>query len=152
MSVAKKAVLTIEDIEKAEEYRIDRRLFRLTRGVRWRIALAILLGLGVTASGVAQFSLKGRVIGQVFYGAPLQRLIPALLLIAGLIVLRFWLQYQREIMGQRIAVEIKVRLRSRIYAHLLKLGPGYLERHRTGELLTAAVHGVEQLEFYCRLR
>src|SRR4030095_1256850 len=35
-----------------------------------------------------------------------------------------------------------------IYRHLLVLGPGYLERRRTGELVASAVDGVEHLETY----
>jgi ABC-type multidrug transport system fused ATPase/permease subunit len=139
-----------ENAEKAEveEYTIDRRLLRLTRGVRWHMTLAVLIGLGMTGAGVALFTLTGYAIGQIFFGALLHNVMPVLLLIAGLIVLRLVLQYYKEILGVRIAARVKVLLRNRIYAHLLKLGPGYLERRPVGELVTAAVHGVEQLENY----
>ena len=139
-----------ENAEKAEveEYTIDRRLLRLTRGVRWHMTLAVLIGVGMTGAGVALFTLTGYAIGQIFSGALLHNVMPMLLLIAGLIVLRLVLQYYKEILVVRIAARVKVLLRNRIYAHLPKLGPGYLERRPVGELVTAAVHGVEQLENY----
>jgi ATP-binding cassette subfamily C protein CydCD len=43
---------------------------------------------------------------------------------------------------------MKVRLRGRIYAHLLDLGPGSLGTRRTGDVLVAAVEAVEQLDIY----
>jgi len=137
-----------ETAEEPEEYTIDRRLLHLTKGVRWQMAIAVLLGLGMTGAGVALFTLTGYVIGQIFTGARLDNVMPVLMIIAGLIVLRFWLQYHKEILGVRIAARVKILLRNRIYAHLLKLGPGYLERRPVGELVSAAVHGVEQLENY----
>lgn len=137
-----------ETTDEHEEYTIDRRLLRLTEGVRWQMALAILLGLGMTGAGVALFTLTGYAIGQIFTGARLDNVMLVLVAIAGLIVLRFWLQYHKEILGVRIAARVKILLRNRIYAHLLKLGPGYMERRPVGELVTAAVHGVEQIENY----
>jgi ATP-binding cassette subfamily C protein CydD len=133
---------------KTKEYTIDYRLLRLTQGVRPQMTLIILIGLGVTGFGIALFTLTGYIIGQVISGEYLQNMIPILLLIAGFIVLKFYFLYYKEILGQRIATRMKVILRKRIYNHLLKLGPGYIERRPVGELVTAAVHGIEQLEFY----
>jgi ABC-type multidrug transport system fused ATPase/permease subunit len=49
---------------------------------------------------------------------------------------------------QRSGVAVKQALRTRLHRQLLLLGPGYLERRRTGELVASAVDGVEQLETY----
>jgi ABC-type multidrug transport system fused ATPase/permease subunit len=127
---------------------INRRLLELTRGARGRILLAVLIGLGVTLINVAQLSIIGHAIGRMFSGMSIAVVLPLLLIAATLIIFRAWLTYLKEIISQYIAAGIKIALRKRIYAHLLALGPSYLERHRTGELLAAAVHGVETLEVY----
>ena len=46
------------------------------------------------------------------------------------------------------AAEVKVALRQRLYRVLLALGPGYLERTRTGTVQSTLVDGVEALEAY----
>ena len=53
------------------------------------------------------------------------------------------LLHLRETTGERTAVDVKQALRTRLYRHLLVLGPGYLERRRTGEWVASAVDGVE---------
>ena len=46
----------------------DRQLWQLTRGLRGRIALAILLGLVAAAFGIARFALLGMMLSHVFAG------------------------------------------------------------------------------------
>ena len=46
------------------------------------------------------------------------------------------------------AAEVKVALRQRLYRALLALGPGYMERTRTGTVQSTLVDGVEALEAY----
>ena len=46
------------------------------------------------------------------------------------------------------AAEVKVNLRQRLYRVLLALGPGYMERTRTGTVQSTLVDGVEALEAY----
>jgi len=127
---------------------ISWRLIELARGAWARILLAVLIGLGVTLINVAQLSITGYAIGQMFAGAEVSVVLPLLLIAAILILFRAWLTYLKEIIAHYIAAGIKIALRNRIYAHLLVLGPGFLERRQTGELLAASVHGVETLEVY----
>jgi len=127
---------------------ISWRLIELARGAWSRILLAVLIGLGVTLINVAQLSITGYAIGQMFVGAEVSVVLPLLLIAALLIIFRAWLAYLKETIAHYIAAGIKIALRNRIYAHLLALGPGYLERRQTGELLASAVHGVETLEVY----
>jgi ABC-type multidrug transport system fused ATPase/permease subunit len=54
---------------------------------------------------------------------------------AAVAVVRGLLLYLWETAGERTAAAVKQALRTRIYGHLLRLGPGYLERRRTGELV-----------------
>jgi ABC-type multidrug transport system fused ATPase/permease subunit len=127
---------------------MSRQLLSLTAGVRGRIALLVLVGLVALATGLASFVFTGRAIGAAFAGASFADFG---VLIAGAAItalLRGVLLHVRETMGERTAAAVKQALRARIYRHLLVLGPGYLERRRTGELVASAVDGVESLETY----
>ncbi len=46
----------------------DRRLWVLTRGLRGRIALAIVIGLAGAGFGIARFALLGALLARVFAG------------------------------------------------------------------------------------
>ncbi len=127
---------------------LSRDLLALTAGVRGRIAMLVAVGLLALATGLASFVFTGRAIGAAFAGASFSDIG---ILIAGAAVcalLRGVLLHLRETMAERTAAKVKQALRARIYRHLLVLGPGYLERHRTGELVASAVDGVESLETY----
>jgi ATP-binding cassette subfamily C protein CydD len=54
----------------------------------------------------------------------------------------------REVTAQRGAVRVKSELRTRLFAHVLRLGPAYARGERTGELATTATEGVERLDAY----
>src|SRR5262245_63209008 len=126
----------------------SRELLALTTGVRWRIAGLVAIGLLIVATSLASFVFAGRAIAAVFAGRPLTdfwRLIAGAAVTA---VVRGVLLHLRETTGERTAAAVKQALRTRLYRHLLSLGPGYLERRRTGELVASAVDGVEQLETY----
>jgi len=53
-----------------------------------------------------------------------------------------------EFYGSVAARKIKHDLRTRLYAHIQRLGPAYAREERTGELVGAAVEGVEALDAY----
>src|SRR5262245_56513196 len=127
---------------------ISRALLALTEGVRLRLAGVVLLGLLATAAGLLSLILAGYAIGSVFAGGSMAAVWPLLAAAALVAVLRGVLGYQKESAGAAVALRVKARLRTRIYEHLLALGPGYLERHQTGALVASAVDGVEALEVY----
>jgi ABC-type multidrug transport system fused ATPase/permease subunit len=126
----------------------SRELLALTAGVRWRITGLVAIGLLIVAASLVSLVCAGRAIAAVFAGRSLLDfwlLIAAAATAAGV---RGILLYVRETAAERTAAVVKQALRTRIYRHLLVLGPGYLERRRTGELVASAVDGVEQLETY----
>ncbi len=127
---------------------LSRKLLALTEGVRLRIAALVVIGLLALATGLASFVFTGQAIGAAFTGKSFSDI--SLLIVGAAIaaLLRGLFLYVRETMGQRTAALVKDALRTRIYRHLLLLGPGYLERRRTGELVASAVDGVESLETY----
>ncbi len=126
----------------------DIRLFAMTRGVRLRILLAALVGLAGLPVSLGRLALTGVVIAAVMQGAALDRLLGPILAIALLIGLRAVIQYWKEEVSNRTAAEMKVRLRSRLFQHVLRLGPGPLDQQRTGGILLSLVEGVEMLETF----
>ena len=127
----------------------DWRLFALTRGVRLRILFAALLGLVAVAAGVSRLAVSGVVIYQVLTGqAGFSALATPLLVIAGLIVVRSIFQYWQNAFSHHTANVVKIRLRRRLYAHSLELGPGYFDRNRTGDVVLTTVEGIERLETF----
>jgi ABC-type multidrug transport system fused ATPase/permease subunit len=127
---------------------LDQALLRLTEGVRVRIVATIALGLLVTAAGIASLALIGQAIGTIFAGGGFAAALPFVIVAAVVAVARGGLLLGKDVLAASIAGRVKVGLRGRIYRHLVALGPGFLERRQTGELVSRAVDGVEALEVY----
>jgi thiol reductant ABC exporter CydD subunit len=125
---------------------LDRRLVELTRGTRRWIAATVALGWLIVALNVAQTVLIGRAIGGALEGQ--NGLGWLLVAFVGLVPVRAALNWAARLTAHRAAAQTKLSLRDRLYAHLLKLGPGFLESERTGALVHTAVEGVEALEVY----
>ena len=121
----------------------SRELLALTAGVRWRIAGLVVIGLLIVAASLASFVCAGRAIAAVFAGRAWSDFWFLIAAAAVAAVVRGVLLHWRETAGERTAAAVKQALRTRLYRHLLVLGPGYLERRRTGELVASAVDGVE---------
>ncbi len=127
----------------------DWRLFALTKGVRLRILFAALLGLVAVAAGVARLAVSGVIIYRVLTGqAGFSALATPLLVIAGLIVVRSVFQYWQNAFSHHTGNAVKIKLRRRLYAHSLELGPGYFDRTRTGDVVLTMVEGIERLETF----
>ena len=125
---------------------LDRRLIELTRGSRRWIAATVALGWLIVALNVAQTVLVGRAIGDALEGQ--SGLGWLLVAFAVLVPVRAVLNWAARLASHRAAAQTKLSLRDRLYEHLLKLGPGFLESERTGALVHTAVEGVEALEVY----
>ena len=125
---------------------LDRRLIELTRGSRRWIAATVTLGWLIVALNVAQTVLVGRAIGDALEGQSGLRWL--LVAFAVLVPVRAVLNWAARLASHRAAAQTKLSLRDRLYEHLLKLGPGFLESERTGALVHTAVEGVEALEVY----
>jgi ATP-binding cassette subfamily C protein CydCD len=126
----------------------DRRLFEMTKGVRWRIALAALIGMAGVPIAVWRLKSTAEALFDVFQGEPFGDLVPLLLLIATLIIVRNALEYLRDEIADRTAARMKVELRERIYEHVLKLGAGHFDQRRTGDAVNAIVESVERLDVF----
>ena len=127
---------------------IHPRIVGLTAGVRRLLALSIALGLAISATWVAQGILVALIVRRIFDGDGWTAIAGFVAAVAGLTLLRAALIFAREVLAKHVAAAVKTRLRSRLFAQLLLLGPGYLERTETGRVQSALVDGVEALESY----
>ena len=127
---------------------LDKRLLRLTRGVRPRILASASVGLCAVFAGLARLTLSGLVIANVLLGKPFSSFI---LPIGGIItctVLRSLLQFLRDQISQRTAARVKVELRRQLFEHALAMGPGQFDQSRTGDVLTILGESVERLQVF----
>ncbi len=127
---------------------VHRRMLALTEGARARIALTVALGLAVSGTYIAQGVVVAFVVSRILDGEPWTGTLTLVGVVALLAALRALLLRWREMSSMLTAAEVKVALRQRLYRALLALGPGYMERTRTGTVQSTLVDGVEALESY----
>ena len=127
---------------------IEPRLLVFTRGVRWRIAAAVAIGLLATGLGIARLGLLGWLIGQIFAGRDAASLEAPILSIAFVMVLRGVAEHWRAVVAHETAARVQKVLRRTLYDRIAALGPGTVGRQRSGALTLSMIDGVEQLETY----
>src|SRR6478752_9164369 len=93
----------------------DLRLWRMTSGLRWRIALAILLGLLALGIGIARFAFLGQFLARLFRSAPTAELVVPLVATLAAILLRSWLDHLRTMLAHRTSARVQEALRARLY-------------------------------------
>ena len=126
----------------------DARLWGMTRGLRWRIALGILLGLLALAIGIARFAFLGQFMARLFHAAPAKELIVPLAGTLAAILLRPWLDHVRTMIAHRTAATVQEMLRGRLYDKIVALGPAWFGAERTGGVMLSVIDGVEQLQTF----
>jgi ATP-binding cassette subfamily B protein len=125
-----------------------RKLFRLTKGAWGYLLLKVLMNLLVTGSYVTQALMAAQVIASVFSVAPLYDYVLPLTLIAAMMTLRVLLLWAIETYGKIAAAKIKEHIRVKLFNHLFKLGPAYMNEERTGKLQSIFTDGVEAMEVF----
>ncbi len=134
-----------------ERYRpmhFDPTLWRLTRGLRSRIAAATALGLLSLAVGIARFGFLAAFIAGVLKGASTSQLLPPLLATTAAICLRAWLDHTRTMIAHRTAARVQEQLRLSLFQKIVALGPAWFGAARTGGVMLSMVDGVEQLQAF----
>jgi ATP-binding cassette subfamily B protein len=126
----------------------DQRLWELTRGLRGRILLAILLGLLAAGFGIARFALLGALLARVFTGAGFAAIALMAIGVALAVLLRGVLDHARTIIAHRTASRVQEDLRGRLYDKIAELGPAWFAGERTGGVMLSLVDGVEQLQSF----
>ena len=127
---------------------VHRKMLALTEGARARIALTVALGLAISGTYIAQGVAVAHVVSRILTGEPWTGVLALVGVVALLAALRAVLLRWREMSSMLTAADVKVALRQRLYRVLLALGPGYMERTRTGTVQSTLVDGVEALEAY----
>ena len=128
---------------------MQRRLLNLARDSRLALAVTILTGFLAGLLTIGQASALSQVIERVFlHGQTLPDVAVLLKLILIIVFLRAVLAWGGEVSANAVAVRVKSDLRQRLFDKILRLGPAYTRVERTGELVNAAVEGVEALDAY----
>ena len=127
---------------------VHRKMLALTEGARARIALTVALGLAISATFIAQGVVVALIVSRILAGEPWTEALALVGVVALLAALRAVLLRWREMSSMLTSAAVKVALRQRLYRALLALGPGYMERTRTGTVQSTLVDGVEALEAY----
>ena len=127
---------------------LNQKLWSLTEGLRNRIALSVGMGLGGSVLGMLRLLLMGWVIGQVLGGASLQQIwLASAGILLLMLVYAYW-DYRRLLLAHDTAALVQRRIRTRLFDQIVDLGPAHFAHLRSGEVSSAAVEGVEQLEIY----
>ncbi len=98
-------------------------------------------------SNIALFLAIGWTLDALLRGAAVltpERIILAL----ALVVLKGVLGWLERFAAVQAAQDAKIAVRETLYEHALRLGPGGLDKERTGELVNTAVDGTDWLEQY----
>ncbi len=117
------------------------------------LALIATLALSVIGAGliIGQALLLSHAIDRAFLqGGGRQGLGMLFLGLLGVVGLRALTQAGIQITAAEIAIRIKQDLRRRLVAHLIGLGPSFIQRQRSGELTLTATDGIDALDSYFR--
>lgn len=127
---------------------IDLRLIRLIPGLGISVTRTFIAALaGSVASILLMFLVSRFVSGLIDAPAP-EMVLPALIGMGVLLATRTGAEVYRERSAHATAGLMKQAVRSRMYEHLLTLGPSYTDRNDSGSIAATFVDGTEQLEQY----
>jgi ABC-type multidrug transport system fused ATPase/permease subunit len=130
---------------------LDGRLLRLAVPERRALTGAVALGLVIAASRVGQGVAVAFGLGVVFDGRDWTAILPWVGLASILIAIRAVATALQGAAMAGASVRITTDLRVRLVSAILRLGPGWVARERSGELEAVMVDGVERLDAYFRL-
>ncbi|WP_439598099.1 ABC transporter ATP-binding protein [Falsiroseomonas sp.] len=112
---------------------------------RWQMLLVVLLGILRVAAFIGVGVLGALLIAALRDGASLSGLTIALLVVAPLAGLLHWLE---SWLAHDIAYRLLAEMRIDLFARLDALGPAYLMRRRSGDLVALATTDVETVEYF----
>jgi ATP-binding cassette, subfamily C, bacterial CydD len=126
-------------------------LIALAMNERRALAGAVALGLLIAATRVGQGIVLALGIAGVFEGRGWGEVVPYLAIAIALIAVRAVAIALQGGAMSGASVRITTDLRIRLTQAILRLGPGWVARERSGELEAVMVDGVERLDAYFRL-
>jgi len=127
---------------------VDARLLRHARAARGYLIFTIGLGLALTALVLAQAGLLAHALAAAARGTGPGTLSATLAALLGVILARALASYGGEAAALRAAAVVKSQLRRKLTAHVLRLGPAWLDTQQAGEITTLATKGLDALDPY----
>jgi ATP-binding cassette subfamily C protein CydCD len=128
---------------------MHRRLIQLAQTSHLALSVGILCGVLAGLCSLAQAYTLSATVDSVFLGKQgVAQVWQWLQLLLGVIAVRGLLLWLQEIAANEVAIRVKQDLRERLFAHLLRLGPAFSRRERSGELTATANDGIEALDAY----
>lgn len=127
---------------------LDPRLLRRTRAVRPLLAADAALGVATVVPIVVQAIALARIVAGAFDGVPLHDLRGELAVLALAFAARGLLGWAGEVAGRRAAADVMSELRGALVARRLSADPTAADGAEAGEVVAAAVSGVDALETY----
>ena len=127
---------------------LDPRLLRRAPPVRHLLAADVAAGLGIALLVLLQAVLLARIVARAFHGAPLSSVAADLVLLALVFAGRGALAWTVEVAGRRAAQSVLSDLRLALVERRLSAQPTAADGTSEGEVVAAAVQGVDGLEAY----
>jgi ATP-binding cassette subfamily C protein CydCD len=122
-----------------------RTLLRVVRPYHAQLAITVLTGIGRVVAFIGVSVLGALVIGAVRNNQPIGVLVTALLITAPLAGLLHWLE---SWIAHAMAYALLADMRIDLFRKLDALGPAYLLRRRSGDLVALATQDVETVEYF----
>lgn len=126
----------------------DPRIFRLADGMTRSMGVTTLAGLISSGTNILMLFLVSTLIAGVINGEQILSLAPVILGMILLFLIRGSAEALRDISAQQTSDLMKYRIRTRVYEHLLRLGPAYTEHKSSGSVAATISDGVDSLEQY----
>ena len=128
---------------------VDPELAARVPGLRRTAAVALFIGAASAVAIVVQAIALAHVVERsLLQHAPLESVVPAIVLVGIAIVVRGVLHGAGDLYAHGAADRVVERLRTELLRHALALGPGWLAGERPGELSLTATRGLRSLHTY----
>jgi ATP-binding cassette, subfamily B, bacterial len=125
------------------------RLLGFLKPYRAGLAVSVLLALGSMAAQIALVWVTGKdVIDQALENHDTTLLWESVVAIVILGLVRALLMLGRRLISGRQALDVEMDMRSRMYAHLVRLSFGFYDRHQTGQLMSRATVDLQGVRFF----
>jgi ATP-binding cassette subfamily B protein len=122
-----------------------RALLDKTRGYRGQLTLTFALGVARVTALIGVGVLSALAVRAVKRGEPMGPLLAGLLMVAPLAGILHWVE---SWLAHDVAYRLLTDMRLAVFRKLDALAPAYLTRRRSGDLVGAATHDVELIEYF----
>jgi len=122
------------------------RLLAFLSPLRWRIALAILLGSVMLVSSISLFGMAAYLIAAAALGPLLVLLSIPIYLVQTMGIVRATSRYVERLVSHNTTLRLLAHLRVWAYKRIEPQAPAHLQVHRSGDLLARLVADIEDLQ------